>query len=308
MSAHPIRVHAQSLRRTLIILLACAGCLAVVVPTSARADEETTVLTTDAPPANAGRQRPLWELGAGVAGLRIPDYRGSDQSHSYLLPLPYVVYRGQWLRADRDGTRALLINVPRFELDISVGASVPTNSSDNVARRGMPDLPGTLEIGPNANVHLLGSNDRRYKLDLRLPLRAAFTIQRSPRAVGLTFSPNLNLDIANVAGGWNLGMLTGPLFGDRKQHALFYTVDAAYATADRPAYQAAGGYEGWRALVATSRRFGNAWFGGFVRYDSLRGAAFEGSPLVRRKDALSFGFGVSYVFARSSELVNATTD
>ena len=172
----------------------------------------------------------------------------------------------------------------------------------------MPDLPGTLEIGPNANIRLFGSDDRRFRLDLRLPLRAAFTIQRSPRGVGVTFSPNLNLDVANVAGGWNLGMLTGPLYGDRKQHALFYTVDAAFATADRPAYQAAGGYEGWRALVATSRRFGNTWLGGFVRYDSLKGAVFADSPLVRRKDALSFGFGVSYVFARSSELVNSTAD
>ena len=38
--------------------------------------------------------RPLWELGLGVAALRLPDYRGSDQSSTYLLPLPYVVYRG----------------------------------------------------------------------------------------------------------------------------------------------------------------------------------------------------------------------
>ena len=55
---------------------------------------------------NPGVPRPLWELGVGVAGLRLPDYRGSDQSRGYVLPLPYIVYRGTWLKADRDGARA----------------------------------------------------------------------------------------------------------------------------------------------------------------------------------------------------------
>ena len=54
-------------------------------------------------------QRPLWEIGLGVAGLRVPDYRGSDQSRTLWFPVPYLVYRGQWLRADREGARAVLL-------------------------------------------------------------------------------------------------------------------------------------------------------------------------------------------------------
>ena len=250
-------------------------------------------------------QRPLWEIGLGVAGLRVPDYRGSDQSRSYALPLPYLVYRGQWLRADRDGARALLLDTNRVELDVSVGASVPSRSRDNHARSGMPDLPATFEIGPNANIGLMRSADKKVKLDLRLPVRAVISVQRSPQGEGAIFSPNLNLDIAGLAGGWNLGLLAGPLYGDRKYHALFYGVDPAYATADRPAYRASGGYEGWRALAASSRRFGRAWVGAFVRYDSVRGAVFETSPLVRSKDAVSVGLGVAWVLGSSSELVSS---
>ena len=77
-------------------------------------------------------------------------------------------------------------------------------------------------------------------------------------------------------------------------------------TANRPAYQARGGYAGWRAVAATSRRFGNMWVGGFVRYDNLRGAAFDDSPLVRRTSAVTFGFGISWILATSSELVSAS--
>ena len=254
---------------------------------------------------NPGTKKPLWELGLGVAGLRLPDYRGSDQYRGYLVPLPYVVYRGTWLKADRDGARALLVDTQRVKVDVSVAASTPTRSRDNTAREGMPNLPAVGEVGPNLNYTIAGSVENHWRLDVRLPLRAAFTLQRSPKFIGTTFSPHLNLDLGGVAGGWGVGMLTGPLFADHKYHEHFYSVDAAYATPDRPAYQAHGGYAGWQALAATSRRFGNTWVGGFVRYDSLRGAAFEDSPLVRRNSALTFGFGVSWILATSSELVTA---
>jgi outer membrane protein len=253
-----------------------------------------------------GAQRPLWELGLGVAGLRLPDYPGSDQSRYYLLPLPYIVYRGTWLKADRDGARALLFDSQRIKVDVSVAASTPTRSNGNEAREGMPNLAGTFELGPNLNLTLAASRQARWKLDLRLPLRAAVTIERSPTFVGTTFSPNLNLDIAGIGGGWNLGMLTGPVFADHKFHRHYYGVDAADATPDRPAYRAQGGYAGWRALAATSRRFGNAWVGAFVRYDNLRGAAFEASPLLRRTSAVTFGVGASWILATSSELVAGT--
>lgn len=258
------------------------------------------------PGRNGQTQRPLWELGLGVAALRLPDYPGSDESRFYALPLPYVVYRGTWLKADRDGARALLFNSQRIKVDLSVAASTPTRSSDNDAREGMPDLKGSFEIGPNLNLTLASSLKNRWKLDLRLPVRGAISVERSPKFVGSTFSPNLNLDVGGLGGGWNLGMLTGPVFADRSFHHHYYGVDPAYATANRPAYQARGGYAGWRAVAATSRRFGNMWVGGFVRYDGLRGAAFDDSPLVRRSSAVTFGFGVSWILATSSELVSAS--
>ncbi len=255
---------------------------------------------------NPGVQRPLWELGLGVAGLRLPDYLGSDQSNFYVLPLPYIVYRGTWLTADRDGARALLFNSQRIKVDVSVAASTPARSSKNIAREGMPNLKGTFEIGPNLNLTLANSLKDRWRLDLRLPVRGAISVERSPKFVGATFSPNLNLDVGGLGGGWNFGALTGPVFADRKFHQYYYGVDAPYATANRPTFQAHGGYAGWRAVAATSRRFGNMWVGGFVRYDNLRGAAFDDSPLVRRSSAVTFGFGISWILATSSELVAAS--
>ncbi len=257
----------------------------------------------DAAPAAGAIGEPLWELGIGAAAVRFADYRGSDHTRLYALPLPFVAYRGRFLRADRDGARAILFAGRRVEVDVSLSASVPTRSKDNDARRGMPDLPGTFEIGPNLNVELWQSGDRGLKLDLRLPVREAITLQSSPRAIGVTFSPNVNLDVRNLAGRWNLGLLAGPLFADRRYHEHFYGVAPEFATASRPAYRASGGYAGWRAATAFSRRAGNAWLGGFVRYDDLHGASFADSPLVRRERSVTAGFGISWIFAVSSQRV-----
>jgi MipA family protein len=303
LTARPARPTAHLAHTALAALVALAGAL---TSGAAHADDPIEPGPDVDAGLNPGVQRPLWELGVGVAGLRLPDYRGSDQSHGYLLPLPYIVYRGKFLKADRDGARALLFDTQRVKVDISVAASRPTHSNDNEARAGMPNLPGVGEIGPNLNYTLAGSTEHHWRFDLRLPLRAAVTLQHSPKFIGGTFSPHVNLDIAGLGGGWNLGMLTGPVFADRKYHEHFYGVDPIYATADRPAYAAHGGYGGWQALVATSRRFDRMWVGGFIRYDDLHRAAFDDSPLVRRSSALTFGFGVSWILTTSHELVPST--
>ena len=269
--------------------------------------------TVDGPVYKAGdpkapvgaTEKPLWELGIGVAGVRFPDYRGSDQSNFYLLPLPYIAYRGSFLRADSDGARAILFSGKRITVDVSVSASVPTRSQHNDARQGMPDLAGTFEIGPNLNVELWQSTDKRVKFEFRMPLRQAITLESHPHSAGLTLSPNVNVDARDFIGGWKLGALIGPHFANQRQHQYFYGVAPEFATPERPAYDAPGGYSGWRAIAALSRRYGNLYAGGFVRYDGLRGAAYAPSPLVRSDHAFTAGFGLSWIFAASDQRVVA---
>lgn len=63
------------------------------------------------------------------------------------MPIPYFVYRAEVFRADRESTRAMLVDNQRgFDLDISAAANTPTRSSDNRARLGMADLAPAVEI------------------------------------------------------------------------------------------------------------------------------------------------------------------
>ena len=248
----------------------------------------------------AAEMQPLWEAGLGLSALTLPHYRGSDQNKSWLLPLPYFVYRGDIFRADRDGARAVFVDSPRYDVDVSVGFSAPTRGDDNVARRGMPELAGALEVGPNLNLRLL--EGAGWKLEFRLPVHAVFTVQREPKAIGWRSLPD-QLPIWRIA-DWNVGAQIGMLAATRRYHDYIYGVDSRYATATRAAYDAPGGSGGWRLTSGVSRRFGNWWFGAFVRADSVAGATFEASPLVKRDHNLSAGVALSWVFAQSERRVD----
>lgn len=259
-------------------------------------------------------QVPRWELGIGVGGVTMPDYRGSNESRNYLLPFPYGAYRLDWLKADRDGVNAKLFNTDRVELNMSLGASPPVRSKNNEARQGMPDIKPMVEVGPSLDFKLYRSAAQDVRMYLRLPVRGAMTAQANPQWAGFVFSPKLNLDILalghpNTAkDGWNLGLVAGPIFADRRQNNYFYTVEDQYTSANRPAYQAHSGYAGTQFLTSLSRKYGKMWIGAYARWDTLRGASFEDSPLVRRKQYATAGFAVTWTFAESSEMVERSDD
>jgi outer membrane protein len=261
-----------------------------------------------AAPLRAEELKPLWELGFGFAAIDFPHYRGSDQRKTWLLPFPYVVYRGDLLKADERGRmRGLFFHNENAELDVSANGTVPVKSSENEARQGMPDLDATLEIGPSLNFFLMRSPDDRKKLDLRLPLRTVVATDLSHfRNVGWVFQPNVNLDIHDFLGsaGWSFGVQAGVVYGDRRYHDYFYSVAPEFATPTRPAFDAPGGYSGATFITALSKRFPRFWAGGYVKVDYLRGAAFDDSPLVRKRENYTAGFAIAWVLRESATLVS----
>ena len=81
---------------------------------------------------------PLWEGGAGLTVLQFPYYRGSDQSDRYVFPVPYVVYRGPFLKVDRQKVRGLFFESEHGELDVSINGSPPVRSKEIRAREEAP--------------------------------------------------------------------------------------------------------------------------------------------------------------------------
>lgn len=247
---------------------------------------------------------PLWEIGAGVGVATFPEYRGSNERTEFVVPLPYVAYRGDRLRVGRDGARGVLARTPSYAVDLSIDGAVPVESSDDGPREGMEELDPVVEFGPSIDWPIGTTGIGRWTL--RLPLRAAVATDLSDTShEGWTLHPQVRLDAPNLVSRWDFTFSLGPRFGSRDFHAYYYDVGTEDVRPGRERFRADAGYSGLAARIGTSRRFGRLWAGAFVLYDNLAETAFEDSPLVETKHALAAGFGLSWVFRQSDTRVPA---
>jgi outer membrane scaffolding protein for murein synthesis (MipA/OmpV family) len=260
------------------------------------------------PKVAASAEKPLWELGAGLALLQIPDYRGSDENRIYLLPYPYFIYRGDIFQVDRERISGRIFKTEDILLDVSLFGQVPVKSSDTDARRGMPDLDPTFELGPSVNITLLKSRQDRYKLNLSLPVRAVFSTDFSSlRHEGWIFNPRLVFEKSDIiaGSGLNLGISAGPVFADRGYNSYYYSVDPAYATTARPSYEAGSGYGGSTITLGLNKGYHELVFNAFLSVHFLQGAVIEDSPIVKSSYSVMSGIAVSWIFLKSARSVTA---
>lgn len=252
-------------------------------------------------------QLPRWELGGGLAFFHLPDYPGADQDRSYALPFPYVIYRGERLKADREGLRGMVFEHPLWDLDISAGGSLPVNSADNSAREGMDDLDFSFELGPSLRLKLHDS--AMEKIQLRFNLRALLAVDDFPAMnyEGWMFNPELRWG-RRLSDAFSMRASVQMRYGSADYHDYFYGVGPRYATAIRPVYRGSSGYNSsgaglnlrwhaksnWRVMLGLS-------------YLDLHGASFEDSPLFRKNSGVYFGFSVSRILWRSSVKVDSNT-
>jgi len=243
--------------------------------------------------ARAQGPLPRLELGVGLLALNSPDYRGSAESSNYLLPVPYVKYRGDRLRVD-EGADGIIFESPDLLFSLSGNLSLPADEN-TPERDGMEPLKALFEIGPSLNWRFL--HLERSALWLDLPLRFAYTLDGHFDNVGYVLQPRLSWRRpATRLGESKLRVNFGPLYASDDYHDYFYSVDPSDATPARPAYNADGGFSGYRTEFTYSRRIGGYWLGGFLRYDSLRDSAVEDSPLVSETGTWMGGVAVAWVF------------
>jgi outer membrane scaffolding protein for murein synthesis (MipA/OmpV family) len=244
---------------------------------------------------------PLWELGVFGVGVSQQAYPGSDQQVARGLALPYLIYRGEFLRADRETAGLRAVKTPRFELDIGVAGSFGSRSNDIEARQGMPDLGTLVEFGPRIKWNLLETN-AGGRLRLELPLRGVFDLEADAAHRGMAFEPKLVFQ-RRAPSGWDYSAGLSAIFADQRLARTFYAVDPMFAAPGREAYEAASGLVTWRLSASFSRNVSQDWrIFGFGRIDSMNGSANKDSPLVRRTNGLSVGVGFAYTWMRSQRM------
>lgn len=240
---------------------------------------------------------PLWELGVFGGAVSQQAYPGAQEQVARALVLPWFIYRGEFLRADRDSLGVRAFRSQDLELDIGVSGAFGSRADDVDARRGMPDLGTLVEFGPRLSWKLGEALGGRWRAEL--PLRGVFDLSDGAARRGLAFEPELQFERAS-ANGWRYSTSVSAIFANRKLADTFYGVAPRYATATRPAYSAESGLVAWRLSVGASRKLGTDWnLFGFARVQSVSGAANKDSPLVRQTTGGSVGLGVSYTWKQS---------
>ncbi len=253
--------------------------------------------------ADEDKAKPLWEVGVAGGGGFVPDYPAAAQNHLDGLALPYLVYRGDFLRAgDRGIVRGRILRTKSVEFDISLDGSFATDSDDNDARRDMPDLDYLVEVGPRLQVTLARAA-RWAKLDFELPVRVVFSTDLSDLDYrGIVVHPELAYQHDNfLATGTELKLGIGPVFATERLHDYFYQVDNRFATPSRPAFDADAGYLGSElqlaALVPLTDRIR---LFGVLQLGYYQGAANDNSPLFRDDFTIGIGVGLIWSFFQSS--------
>lgn len=251
---------------------------------------------------NPAQSAPAWEVGLGLGVLSVPFYRGADTGRTYVIPVPYFVYRGKYLQMDEEGLRGKLFTNDRLKLDVSVAGGVPVPEDDEGTRAGMSRLDPTVEIGPQLEYRLWRAQDHRAAASLHFPIRSAFSVGWDEFSQqGWVFSPYVKYETRFSVSGtpWAVSLGAGPLFADRGYHDYFYEVRADQATSARREYHPDGGYSGSRMTLTVHKKVGRWWLGAFARADSLHGAVFEDSPLVRENLYYAVGAAAVTILATS---------
>lgn len=249
---------------------------------------------------------PLWEFGAGAGVIDAPHYRGSKTREKIYLPFPFITYRGDFLKVDREGIRSELFDSDRVRLDISLAGNIPVPKTDDSARAGMPGLDPLVEIGPVLEFSLWRDTATEESLWIKFPYRLIFSVGDPLMDYqGWSFSPYINYrkfwrDSSSLV---KFNLSAGPILAGNKYHDYFYEVDQKYANPERLPYDADTGYSGSRVTITLSKTTKKFFLAGFARYDNLSDASFEDSPLVETSDYFIFGIAFAWIFASSEQTV-----
>ncbi|PIE64656.1 MAG: hypothetical protein CSA26_07155 [Desulfobacterales bacterium] len=251
---------------------------------------------------------PKFEIGVFGASAYVPYYKGSSENRSFLLPLPYMVYRGEIIDLDEDSLTGRFFSSGRVVADVSLYAEI--NKSDD-ARLGMEELDEVMTaVGPAVKYYFSRKIDDGYDLYLSLPVRAA---------ISGDWDDGLRLDYRGLQSKLILYYENFDLLPDKKLEFIasgavgvmdsdlasyYYGVDAEDVTAVRHQYDASGGYAGASiSLDLTYHLYDRFSIRAYTNVDYLGGAAFEDSPLVRETVNFAAGMALIYSIWQSEERV-----
>lgn len=265
----------RSLFAALLIYVPGTVICAQSIPEQSRTEQ----LPTEEP----STEESLWEVRLAGFGRYGPAYPASDESQVDVIPLPFPIYRGRFLRVGDDTekpVRTRIFRRDRIKLDLDFGLNFPVDSDDIDERIGMPDLDLLAEAGPELELQFsrgfLGGD-----AFLALQLRGAVSMDGlDPTWRGMVFSTELKHKRPLRNERTVLLTRLTPEFASNDYMDFFYGVAPEFALAGRPEYRASSGYLGTKLSFVVSHEFSDTFeIRTGLRFGLYSGAENRNSPL-----------------------------
>ncbi|MHA1539415.1 MAG: MipA/OmpV family protein [Alphaproteobacteria bacterium] len=254
-------------------------------------------------------QKESWKIGMSAWELFMPDYPASEEHKTRILVLPYLEYHSAIFHSDEKGLlRGEFIQEDWVNIEFSAKGSLPSDSSENYARRGMPDLDWLGEIGPKLTFNLISPRrEDDLNLDFNIPLRAAFSTNfRGGSFRGFLSDPGFFIERKKIDGHTTLQISLTSTFATEKLMDYFYEVDTPYVIDNdpipqdnRPAYNAKEGYLGSQLLMRLSSITGGIENVAYISLHDFNSAKNNDSPLFKKRFNAMIGYGIVIPFASS---------
>ena len=234
--------------------------------------------------------KPLFEFGVGAFVLDLPYYPGSENNKRVVAPIPIFIYRGEFFRANRDGSvQGRFFNSDKLELNMSLSGTFPSNGDDNSARAGMPELDGLIEIGPSLKYYIIRNSKK--SIYLSVPLRYAISSDfKELNSRGVTLGTYISTRFRDVFSMNDyISFSAGLRYANQQLMDYYYTVKKDYSNTTRPIYYAKAGLFKYGISSGFNHNFTkDFWVYGAASYSMYYGTANENGPLLRRKSTLTF--------------------
>lgn len=258
------------LRRTRLL------ALSLLLAAGPAASQDKSATTEEDPGA-------LWEWRIAAFSRYGPSYPASEEMQFNIIPLPIPIYRGRYLRLFEDSEnpiRGKVFERDRIKLDLDFDLTFPADSDEIEARTGMPDLDLLLQVGPELDLQFVKQEFLKGRWHLALQGRGAVSFDGlDPSWRGFTLSTEFRY-IAQVTSRDEFKFRITPTFATTEYMQYYYQVDQQFATLERPAYDAKGGYLGTDFTWNWNREFTkklSVWVG--ARLGLYSGARNKNSPL-----------------------------
>jgi outer membrane protein len=227
-------------------------------------------------------EKALWEMALAGYSRYGPAYPASDEYQLDVVPLPFPIYRGKFLRVGDDKDKPITTRIfrrDRIKLDLDFGLNLPVDSEDIDAREDMPDLDLLLEAGPELEFQFVENLPGDFFFALQT--RAALSFDGLDTTWrGMIYSTEFKYILPFNDDQTKLNVRLTPEIASNDYMDFFYGVAPEFATADRPAYEASSGYLGTRLRFTIGHEISKKFeIRSGIRVGFYQGAKNRDSPL-----------------------------